>query len=244
MPASLVTSSPAYLVTACASTCAPNTVFVSSTAGCAPPTAINGPVDSLGLYYSGSQAEGFAAFSAASSTAGISYTTDRFGVANAAMALSGSTHLDTATNIPGLPIGNAAMSLSAWVQCAPFTSTGQASVVEWGTPALATALSKLSLSVLGSSTPSVPGPVNAAVCDSKWHHLAVVQGDFNATTMKQYVDGTLVASSTSTTLAVPALASSSLRVGWNGGPPTASFTAVGTTTWTVPAGVTQPRKSP
>jgi hypothetical protein len=83
-------SSPSYGITACSSTCAPGTVFVSSTSGCAPNTTINGPVDSLRLYFSGSQAEGFAAFSTASSTAGITYTTDRLGAASAGSRSSAS----------------------------------------------------------------------------------------------------------------------------------------------------------
>ena len=225
---------------ACATTCPAGTAFVSASAGCAPTSAAGGPIDSLAFYFSGAQAEGVDAFSSASATAGVSYTVDRLGAANAALTLAASgAHLDT-NGSATFPTGNAAMSLSAWLQCAPFTATSQASVIEWGAPAFATAVTKLGLSVNGSAPAAVPGPI-AAACDNRWHHLAVVHGDGSATSTKQYLDGALVASNTASTLALAA-ASSSLRVGWNGNPPTApvsvSFTAVGTSSWTVPAGVT------
>ena len=225
---------------ACATTCPAGTAFVSASAGCAPTSAAGGPIDSLAFYFSGAQAEGVAAFSSASATAGVSYTVDRLGAANAALTLAASgAHLDT-NGSATFPTGNAAMSLSAWLQCAPFSATLQASVIEWGAPAFATAVTKLGLSVNGSAPAAVPGPI-AAACDNRWHHLAVVHGDGSATSTKQYLDGALVASNTASTLALAA-ASSSLRVGWNGNPPTApvsvSFTAVGTSSWTVPAGVT------
>ena len=226
-----------YGGSACATTCPSGSTLVSSAAGCAPNPA-SGPADSI-FYFSGAQAEGVAAFSSASATAGLSYTSDRLGAANAALTFASGAHLDTATGLP-FPTGNAAMSLSAWLQCAPFTATSQASVIEWGAPAVATAVTKLGLSVNGLASAAVPGPI-AAACDNRWHHLAVVHGDGSATSTKQYLDGALVASNTASTLALAA-ASSSLRVGWNGNPPTApvsvSFTAVGTSSWTVPAGVT------
>ena len=226
-----------YSVSACSTACSNGTTFVSSSVGCAPTSTTNGPVDSIAFAFSGSLAEGVAAFLSASNTTGLSYTTDRFGTANAALALPYGAHLDTSTSMPtALPTGSASMSLSAFVRCAPFASTAQASVLEWGVPAVSTSTFKFGVSVLGSGAASVPGPI-AGVCDSKWHHVAVVQGAGSASTMKQYVDGALVASSSTTTIAVPAPAQGgSVRVGWNGAINT--FRTVGATAWTVPTGVT------
>ena len=211
-----------YAVSTCAASCPSGTVFVSSSLGCAPTSSADGPVDSLAFAFSGSLAEGIAAFAPSSNVTGVSYTMDRFGLVGAALSLPFGAHLDTSTSMPAsLPTGGAAMSLSAFVRCAPFSATPQATVFEWGLPAVASSTLKLSLSVLGSGNASVPGPI-AGVCDSKWHHLAIVQGDGSASALKQYVDGALIASSSSSAAGNVTSLGSSLRIGWNGAPAQAS----------------------
>jgi hypothetical protein len=225
--------------TAACAPCAPAYSFVGATVGCAPPPQ-SGPTAGLAWAFSGAAAEGFAGFSAINNPGSITNVADRLGVAGAATQFAGGAFLASpvAAALPGFPTGGAAASISAWVNCAPFATNPQASVVEWGFPGAATSNNKLAISVAASSlaTTSLPGPV-AGVCDSKWHHLALTYGDGSATALKQYTDGVLLAQNPSFSLSVVAGASA-LRVGTNGGNTVVSFTTVGTTSWTVPPGVT------
>ena len=205
-------------------------------------TTGGGPVDGIAFAYSGAAAEGFAAFSSASNVSGISFTADRFGTPNSALVLPLGAHLDALGSFPTLPVGGADMSLSAWVQCAPFTWPAQATIIEWGPPAAATSASKISLSASGMALGAFPGPIKG-ICDQNWHHVALVQGRRLAAPLAAYVDGVMTNMSSTTTLNIPAGTGNSIRIGWNGLPVAAStisirFTSVGSTTWTVPSGVT------
>ena len=201
---------------ACASCGAADSVFVSATAGCAPASAANGPVDRLAFFLSGAQADGVAAFSAAvSAAAGLAYAPDRFGAANAAITLPAGAHLDSAAGALAaqLPANNSDASISAWVSCPPVSSP-EASVFEYGAPAFAASIQKIGISVVGTAPPGAPGPVAASACDGRWHHVAVSK---SGTTLTQYLDGVAVASAANVSLAIPA-SNASLRIGWNGAP--------------------------
>ena len=105
---------------------------MGATTGCAPPPQ-SGPTAGLVCAFSGAQSEGVAAFSVNSNPSGISYVADRLGAAASAMQLSGGASIGSFLTQapPGFPTGSAAASIAAWVNCAPFVSNPQASVVEW-----------------------------------------------------------------------------------------------------------------
>ena len=220
---------------ACAPCAAAGSVFVSATAGCAPASAANGPVDSLVFFFSGAQADSVTGFSSsASSAAGISYTTDRLGAANRALALPVGAHLDSDLGaLALLPANSSDASIAAFVSCTAIGSP-EASVIEFGLPGFAASSTKIGLSVAGTAPAAAPGPIEGA-CDGRWHHLAVVK---SASVVTQYLDGIAVKSS-NVTLIIPTNGSS-LRIGWNGNPivpnPLA-FTTVGTSRFVAPPGV-------
>jgi ELWxxDGT repeat protein len=116
------------------STCPSGSTFISSSLGCRPSSSTSaGPIDTS-FYFSGSQLEGLSAFTNITSPSGITYTSDAFGVANAAISLSSGSYL----SIPGssspstLPSGgNIEWTVSAWVKC-PAQSSLASSVIEWG----------------------------------------------------------------------------------------------------------------
>jgi ELWxxDGT repeat protein len=116
------------------STCPSGSTFISSSLGCRPSSSTSaGPIDTS-FYFSGSQLEGLSAFTNITSPSGITYTSDAFGVANAAISLSSGSYL----SIPGssspstLPSGGKIeWTVSAWVKC-PAQSSLASSVIEWG----------------------------------------------------------------------------------------------------------------
>jgi len=70
-------------------------------------------------------------------------------------------------------------------------------------------------------SPSLPGPL--PVCDSTWHHIALTySGSSSTNTLSAYVNGSLVASSTSSTFAISSSSTSALRLGWNGMTPSST----------------------
>ena len=231
----------------CAS-CPAGTSLVSPALGCLP-SALTGPTNALGFYFSGAQAEGTAAFQSVANPGGVSYVTDRLGNANGAITLASGTYISSSSYAvapANLPTGNnvgSGMSISAWVNCPAAFASGQVmSVVEWGAAGLSTSLLKLGLSVgaascSGGASAALPGPFQG-VCDGTWHHIAITEGDGAPNAIKQYVDGALLATTPATfSYSLPA-AGDQLRIGWNGAPVMTQFTTVGSTSFTVPAGVT------
>jgi len=112
--------------------CAPAYSFVGAATGCAPPQQ-SGPLSGLAWAFSGAQSEGVGAFAINTNPSGVSFVADRLGTAAAAMQLASGAVIGTpvAPAPAGFPTGSSAASISAWVNCAPFTSNPQASVVEW-----------------------------------------------------------------------------------------------------------------
>ena len=65
-----------------------------------------------------------------------------------------------------------------------------------------------------SFSPSLPGPL--PVCDATYHHIALTySGSSSSNMLSAYIDGSKVASITST-FSISSSLSSSLRIGWNG----------------------------
>jgi hypothetical protein len=214
--------------------CPSGTTFLSASIGCA-------FVDNIVAKVSGLQFDGVLQFANVQTPGGITYTTNQFGSTASAMTLAlgsyASTTFSTTASFTTFPSGNnVPMSLVTFVKCPAFSSAASATVVEWGIPSPSTSSEKFSISVLGSGISTLPGPV-AGVCDNKWHHIAQVLGDDGvANSLKRYVDGALV-SSAIINFAIPATGNA-FRIGWNGGRGRVFFSTPGSTTWTVPAGVT------
>ena len=173
--------------------CAPGATFLAAgRGGCAPAlTQAAGPTDTA-FYLSGGAAEGVSAFPTQGNSAGISFVSDVFGNANGAIAMAGGAYLAASgPSLPAaLPTGAAVpWSAAAFVKCA--APAARAGVLEWG--ASGDALGALSpqaiaLTVAGAATPVGAASV-ARVCDSKWHHVAIVNSPSVA--LSTYVDGAL-----------------------------------------------------
>jgi hypothetical protein len=215
--------------------------LASPTKGCTL-GGVNGPTD-VAFSLSGTGVEAGNAFKFV--TSGTSYIPNRIGTASSALNLINQAYLATSAyaSVPvDKPVDNNPMSITALVKCAPFVDNTYASVFEWGAPAAAISPTKLAISVasagcdsLGST--SLPAPFPGA-CDNKWHSLIVTHGEGSSTTMKQYMDGVLIKSSVFVTMQIPSiLANLQLRVGYNGGIGSLAFKTVGTSSFTVPVGV-------
>jgi len=87
--------------------------FVSASAGCSP-AAANASAQGLALWLSGASDEGTAAFGRSGAPVGAAASF--MGAAGGALSLQPSTLLTT-PQLPQLPTGNAARTLSAWVKC-------------------------------------------------------------------------------------------------------------------------------
>ncbi len=95
------------------SSCPRGASWVSATAPCTPDPA-GGPSDTA-FYWSGSAAEGSGALLLTSS-AGLTYVSDRYSSASSAASLAAGTSLSTSVGgVAALPVGNSAFSMSAWV---------------------------------------------------------------------------------------------------------------------------------
>ena len=197
--------------TAC-SPCAPGAVFVSAVLGCSPgstssSSSSGSPTDTT-FYFSGDQLEGFASLSSPSSTlTGLTFAADRFGAANKALTFGGGFLSTPAASaiMTALPTGAAPVSVAAWLNCPSSTPTGTyMSAAEFGAPGAAATngLAKFGLVVTSNSSaargasafyPSGGGKLLLLpVCDSTWHHVALVR-DAGATTTA-FVDGLVLGS--------------------------------------------------
>jgi DNA-binding beta-propeller fold protein YncE len=120
-----------YGSSSCAS-CSSGSTFISSSLGCSPNSL---PTDTS-FYLSGSQTEGYSAFSTPSGItppSGISYSSSVFGISNGAMTFtSGSTPISASGSVlPNtVPQGNVDWSASAWIKCPTSTTWGH--VLKWG----------------------------------------------------------------------------------------------------------------
>ena len=173
------------------SACAPCTAgaaFVSAAAGCSP---AYGAADTA-FYLSGAQDEGAAAFSANATPA---FTLGPFNTANGALLLSaaGPSLLSAAPGaagvLAGLPTGAGAWTAAALVKCAP--PAGRAGVLEWGAAddALGALAPQAAAVVVAGAASAVGNAVVARVCDSTWHHVAVVNKP--GISVSTFVDGAL-----------------------------------------------------
>jgi hypothetical protein len=216
--------------------------LLSATTGCTN-GGVNGPTD-IAFGLSGVALEAGNAFKFVSGSP--IYTPDRLGIATSSISLTNQAYLATSefASVPSdKPVDNTPMSITALVKCAPFVDNTYASVFEWGAPAAPTSPTKLAISVASAgcdtlSSTALPAPF-PGVCDNKWHSLVVTHGEGSSTTMKQYIDGVLIKSSVFVTMQIPSsLANLQLRVGFNGGIGSLAFKTVGTSSFTVPIGVT------
>jgi streptogramin lyase len=109
------------------STCPVGATYISSTAGCSPAVS---PTDTS-FYLSGTQSEGFSAFSTINTPNGISHSMNVLGLASSAITFAGGSFLSSAGSaLPSsLPTGASAWSITSWVKC-PVTTW--APVLRWG----------------------------------------------------------------------------------------------------------------
>ena len=112
--------------------CAPGATFVSASQSCTPAAASSSasvPTSTV-LYLSGSSAETLGGL-ALTNPAGISYTSDHLGTANAAMSLALGS-FGVSAPLSQLPTGGSARTMSAFVKCAPpVSSTGRTIIDTW-----------------------------------------------------------------------------------------------------------------
>ncbi len=110
------------------STCPVGATYISLTSGCSPAVSPN----DTSFYLSGTQLEGFSAFSVINTPNGISFSTNVFGSASSAISFAGGSYFSsTGSSLPSsLPTGASAWSLTSWVKC-PATSAW-APVLRWG----------------------------------------------------------------------------------------------------------------
>ena len=140
------------------------------------------------------------------------FVPDRNGCQGGALSLMGGAYL-TLNGVTGLPSGNSARSISAWVQC-----SGNANdVVEWGGGGgAANARSGLYMFTTTRGTGFV-GQSNDyftpwSSCTNSWNHVAVT---YNTTRMTVYINGVINGSQAYTTpLNTPS--TTTVWVGWNG----------------------------
>ena len=190
--------------TAC-SPCAPGAVFVSAVLGCMPgstssSSSSGSPTDTT-FYFSGDQLEGFASLSSGASTlTGLTFAADRFGAPNKALTFGGGLLATPAASalMTALPSGNAPVSVAAWLNCPSSTPAGTyMSAAEFGAPGAAATngLGKFGLVVTSNSSAARSASafygsgtlLVLPVCDSTWHHVALVRDASAATTA--FVDG-------------------------------------------------------
>jgi hypothetical protein len=197
--------------TAC-SPCAPGAVFVSAVLGCSPgstssSSSSGSPTDTT-FYFSGDQLEGFASLSSpASTTTGLTFAADRFGAANKALTFGGGFLSTPAASaiMTALPRGTAPVSVAAWINCPSSTPTGTyMSAAEFGAPGAAATNGRAKFGLVVTSNSSAARGASAfyagsngkllllPVCDSTWHHVALVR-DAGVTTTA-YVDGLVLGS--------------------------------------------------
>ena len=152
--------------TAC-SACAPGYTFVSASAGCAlAAVSAAGPVDTV-LAFSGTQAEGTAAFSAANPS-GLTYGASPFGAPNGALRVAQGSFLQSGAQLPQLPTATAARSFSAWVKC-PAPSLTSAAVLDFGdgsTNAWSEHMQLAALSPSGTAKINVPAYTSSILAGS------------------------------------------------------------------------------
>ena len=135
------------------SSCPAGFALISPALGCAPiPGA--GPTDSLVFYLTGSQGEGTNTFSGVKT--GVSFTADRLGAANAALALTPGSFLSTTAGALPLPSGDAAVSVSAMVRCTTTASANPQGVLAWGTANVPTARNGLAATATSVSMTNQP----------------------------------------------------------------------------------------
>jgi DNA-binding beta-propeller fold protein YncE len=117
---------------ACVS-CAAGAALTSTAEGCAPVAALTaGPADTA-FFFSGSAAEGVAAFPSVAASTGVSYVAGPFGAAGGALMLARGSYLmlPGASAPAALPSGGSvAWSASAWVKCA--APPTWVAALEWG----------------------------------------------------------------------------------------------------------------
>ena len=154
---------------ACA-TCPDGTALSTTTYTCIP-TAGAGTTAGLGLFIKGTVGD-IAAFATAVNPAGITSATDYMDSTALAINMQPGSFLSTGVyaSIPAtLPKGSNALTIAAFVKCAPFQTPAQSSVFEWGAPGVVGSALKAGLSV--ASTPGRCGHhstcMSASVCRSK-----------------------------------------------------------------------------
>jgi sugar lactone lactonase YvrE len=105
------------------------TTFISSSLGCRPSSTSNSvPIDTS-FYLSGSQSEGYSAFSNIVDSSGINYYSSVSSFPSTALVLSTGSYISTPL-LNSLPTGSSAFSVSSWVKCDATVSTGV--VISWG----------------------------------------------------------------------------------------------------------------
>src|SRR5215203_83471 len=139
-----------------------------------------------------------------------SYTTDRKGTPDHAMAFDGTNGLQ----ILGVPL-DVNVSVAVWVQSKCYPIIGNVPFVEGQHSFSLTQLESTYQAGYWSNIPG-PGQYVETSAGREWHHLAATR---DAVELKFYVDGILVGSSPSPAGAVPAISASEyiLGFGWNAG---------------------------
>lgn len=150
-----------------------------------------GPADTVFSLY-GTAAEVAAGYSVGGGdSGGLTFVSDAFGAAGAALALTPAASLTTAAAQPMLPSGGAARTSSAWLRT---TDCAVRLVYIWGATAYGQAWSQL---ISGNSATAGSSylwgynddwDTQSSVCDGKWHHVAFSIDGLGGTPLG-YVDG-------------------------------------------------------
>ena len=196
--------------------CGPNAIFVSATDGCAPSI---GPTDTA-FFWSGSQAEGFAAFPSAGPAVAageMTFVTDHSGAPSGAIKL-GQSYIQGASVPSAIPSGgtNLPYSASAWVSCQSGIS-GSLYVLFWGSAGnMPSSMNGInagdSIALVVSSISTSPSGLRFFVpaCSGSWTHAAIV---YNSDVISVFVNGTFVGAHPVSSSSLPARANNYLRIG-------------------------------
>jgi hypothetical protein len=122
---------------------------------------------------------------------GVSATTDRFGVANGALAFSTvSNNVSMASN-PSLPSGSEPRTVSVWFQTSS-TISGYQALLNWG---ISSSGQRFGLTVIASGPfftgqyADVKPTMTVDVRDGLWHHLAAT---YDGSEVRLWLDGAII----------------------------------------------------
>ena len=226
-----------YIGTSSCAPCPPGAALVSAALGCRPSESLTAGPSDTAFYLSGSQAEGVAALSGAETPDGVSFSRGVFGEPSGSLTLASGGRLSISPPagsplLAALPTGDAAWSASMWCRC---EGGSAAALLSWG------GADSQGGGAGGAPLEIASAPGISALCDSVWHHVALVHaagapGEVGTTAA--YLDGALgtpsgvngglnprIVVNPAQTYAIPSDGSASLSLGSRPGRPFAGSLA-------------------